>query len=164
MSQSSTLFIGMDVHTDAMAVAGAAPAGGNYQSREYPCPTGARGRRLGLSLCRHGPPASATAPRKTAKDSPGHPLEGPGQAVETHEAHRPTWSPWPWPVRARDACGPWPRRSPSPHTAKRAIPIARLMQKVPTGHRQSRSLGFGVPLDGVQSPLGHTRAESAAGT
>jgi transposase len=43
-------------------------------------------------------------------------------------------------------------------------PYCTIMQQVPTGHRQRRSLGVGVTLDGVQRPLGHPRAEREAGT
>jgi hypothetical protein len=42
--------------------------------------------------------------------------------------------------------------------------IQRRMQKVSHVHRKRRSPGFGVTLDGVKRPLGHTRASSEAGT
>jgi hypothetical protein len=46
----------------------------------------------------------------------------------------------------------------------RPIPLNTQLRRLPNVHRQSRSPGCGVTLDGGQRPLGHTRAESEAGT
>jgi hypothetical protein len=83
---------------------GAAPAGFASPSRAHPGPTGARGRRLGLSFSRQGQPTPPTAARKTAKAHPGHPREGPGQAVPTRPTPRGTRPPGPRGPRRHRAC------------------------------------------------------------
>jgi hypothetical protein len=119
MSQSSTLFIGMDVHKDTIAVAYVAQDHGAevtsigtmetrqcdidqlirkmqskathlYQSRQHPCPTRARRRRLGLSLSRESQPTFATATRNTTQNHPGHQLESSSEAVSPLPAPRGT--------------------------------------------------------------------------
>src|SRR5215475_14212505 len=62
---------------------GATPPGRDHPSWAYPCPTRARGRRLGLPLACKGQPTFATAPCKTTQENPGQQLESPRQAVPT---------------------------------------------------------------------------------
>ena len=82
MAPSRTLFIGMDVHTESMAVADVAQDhGAEVTYLEHACPTRAGRRRLGLPVSGHSQPASATAIEKTAHNDPGHPLEGPDQTL-----------------------------------------------------------------------------------
>ena len=61
---------------------GAPPPGVDDPSRQHPCPSRSRCRRLGLSVPSASAPAAPTATGKATEHHPGHPREGPSQAVQ----------------------------------------------------------------------------------
>jgi hypothetical protein len=89
----------------------------------------------------------APNPPRCARTSAGTPTAGGANAPDTWgpEATRHTSSPSPWPVRARDAWGPWPHRGQAPRQAPGPLAPAPATPQGADVPQKRRRPGVGSP-------------------
>ena len=148
MSQSRTLFIGMDVHQETIAVA--------HVAQEH----GAAVTSLGTIGTRQGDLDPLV------RTSVGRPRSGSGGATSAwgHAANTPMSSPGPLPGSLPALCGRLPNRCRSHPKAKAPIAPSPRTQKDCQRALDETQPRFGVTLGSVMRLGKDTRAETEAGT